>query len=228
MSQSFSSSSVVGSPSAQNQNFLSPQQQAQNQQAMELWKKTTRVFLSDGNQRITPSGLAIQILASDMSLFKHIDLSSAYTNHALSLRSTAASALLRPIPGPFKPSGKNVLTISVNGRRLAPRAIADNAAQPSENGMSDDTPSHNSDEADRDEAGMIATLAKNASYVFDVPLAFGLNVVDMEVLVAEWRADSLLSENADQQVPPAQPAMANGQPLATKVYTLLLTRQQQQ
>ncbi|KAJ2505610.1 hypothetical protein IWW47_001971, partial [Coemansia sp. RSA 2052] len=228
MSQSFSSSSVVGSPSAQNQHFLSSQQQVQNQQAMELWKKTTRVFLSDGNQRITPSGLAIQILASDMSLFKHIDLSSVYTNHALSLRSTAASALLRPVPGPFKPSGKNVLTISVNGRRLAPRAIADNAAQPSENSMSDDTPSHNSDEADRDEAGMIATLAKNATYVFDVPLAFGLNVVDMEVLVAEWRADSLLSENADQQVPPAQPAMANGQPLATKVYTLLLTRQQQQ
>ncbi|KAJ2747534.1 hypothetical protein GGI20_000359 [Coemansia sp. BCRC 34301] len=228
MPQSFLLSGVAGSPGAQNQNPMTPQQQAQNQQAMDLWKKTTRVFQTDGNQRIIATGPAIQILASDMSLFKHIDLSGVYTNHALSLRSTVTSALLRPVPGPFKLSGKAVLSISVNGRRLSPRVIADSAAQPSENGMSDDTPSHNSDETDKDEAGVVAALAKNANYVFNVPLVFGLNVVDMEVLAAEWQADALLSDNTDQQVPPAQPAMTNGQLLATKVYTLLLTRQQQQ
>ncbi|KAJ2873263.1 hypothetical protein GGH93_003369 [Coemansia aciculifera] len=227
MPHSYSSSGVAGSPSAQNQNFLTPQQQAQNQQAMELWKKATRVFQTDGNQRILATGPAIQILASDMSLFKHIDLSGVYSNHALSLRSTATSALLRPVPGPFRPSGKTVLTISVNGRRIVPRILPDSVAQPSENGMSDDTPSHGSDEAEKDEAGTLSMLAKNANYAFDLPLVPGLNVVDMEVLAAEWQVDALLSESADQQVPPAQPPMANGQPLATKVYTLLLTRQQQ-
>ncbi|KAJ2895367.1 hypothetical protein GGI21_005163 [Coemansia aciculifera] len=218
---------VAGSPSAQAQNFAN--MQAQNQQAAELWNKTTRVFLTDGNQRIVQASPGIQILASDMSLFKHIDLSGAYANHALSLRSTVTSALLRPVPGPFKASsGQTVLTLSINGRRLTPRAIGDNAVQPSENGMSDDTPSHNSDDADKDEAGMVAALAKNSGYAFEVPLAFGLNVIDMEVLAAEWRVDAMMSENADQQVPPAQPATANGQPQTTKVYTLLLTRQQQQ
>ncbi|KAJ2249416.1 hypothetical protein GGI13_004293, partial [Coemansia sp. RSA 455] len=226
MPHSYSSSGVAGSPGAQNQTFLTPQQQAQNQQAMELWKKATRVFQTDGNQRISPTGPAVQILTSDMSLFKHIDLSGAFSNHALSLRSTAANALLRPVPGPFRPSGKTVLTISVNGRRIVPRILPDTVAQPSENGMSDDTPSHGSDETDKDEAGMISALTKNANYAFDVPLAPGPNVIDMEVLADEWQVDALLSESADQQVPPAQPPMANGQPLATKVYTIMLTRQQ--
>ncbi|KAJ2793916.1 hypothetical protein H4S07_006906, partial [Coemansia furcata] len=167
MSQSYSSSGVAGSPSAQSQNFVTPQQQVQNQQALELWKKAARVFQTDGNQRISPTGPAIQILASDMSLFKHIDLSGVYSNHALSLRSTAANALLRPVPGPFRPSGKTVLTISVNGRRIVPRILSDGNGQPSENGMSDDTPSHGSDETERDETGVVSTLAKNANYAFD-------------------------------------------------------------
>ncbi|KAJ2029891.1 hypothetical protein IWW57_001444, partial [Coemansia sp. S610] len=227
ISQSLSASGVAGSPSALSQSFITPQQQAQNQQAIELWKKVTRVFQADGNLRILPTGPAIQILASDMSLFKHIDLSGVYTNHALSLRSTAVNALLRPVPGPFRPSGKTVLTISINGRRIVPRVFSEGVAQPSENGMSDDTPSHGSDEAEKDEAGLISALVKNANYAYEVPLAFGLNIIDMEVLADEWQVDALLSESADQQVPPAQSPVANGQPLATKTFTLLLTRQQQ-
>ncbi|KAJ2736110.1 hypothetical protein IW152_001055 [Coemansia sp. BCRC 34962] len=227
MPPSLSASGIAGSPSALTHGFITPQQQAQNQQTMELWKKVTRVFQADGNLRILPTGPAIQILASDMSLFKHIDLSGVYTNHALSLRSSAASALLRPVPGPFRPSGKTVLTISINGRRIVPRIFSEGVVQPSENGMSDDMPSHGSGDADKDEPGLVSALAKNANYAYDVPLALGLNIVDMEVLADEWQVDALLSESADQQVPPAQSPMANGQPLATKTFTLLLTRQQQ-
>ncbi|KAJ1961034.1 hypothetical protein GGI12_003476 [Dipsacomyces acuminosporus] len=242
-------------------NLTASQSQAQDanqQHAVELWKKASRVFVSHGNARITKS-LGIQIATPDLSLFMHLPLNALESNHAVKVPQSANSILLRPVPGPFNSNGKIVLTLAVNGRRCLPRLIPDNTANlaGSNSGMVEDTPSHMSDDTDKEastEAGALAksagyagmvedtpshmsddtdkeasteagALAKSAGYAYEVPLLTGLNIVDLEVSAAEWKADAPTSEHSDQQVPPAAPAADSpSAKTAMKHYLIFLTR----
>ncbi|KAJ2683559.1 hypothetical protein H4R19_006984, partial [Coemansia spiralis] len=108
-----------------------------------------------------------------------------------------------------------------------PRIIPDAAAPPSDNGMSDDTPSHTSDAADKDgdDAAAVAALAKSANYAFEVPLQRGLNVIETEVLASEWVPDAPTGDGADQQVPPGPATQPAAQKPLTRKFLLFLTRQ---
>ncbi|KAJ1934971.1 hypothetical protein EC988_008635 [Linderina pennispora] len=57
---------------------------------------------------------------------------------------------------------------------------------------------------DKDTQQRISALVKSSSYAYDVPLVTGVNVVNMEVSATEWCPESLVSDQSDQQVPPAQ------------------------
>ncbi|KAJ1730569.1 hypothetical protein LPJ61_002940 [Coemansia biformis] len=194
----------------------------QNQQMFELWTKSTRVFLTHGNARIE-KGLALQIATPNASMFMHISLREP--NHALRVPESASSVLIRPVPGPFNGSGKVLLSLGVNSRPCLPRIIPDAAAQPSDNGTSDDTPSHISDETDKDDLAAVAALVKSANYAFEVPLQLGMNVVETEVIASEWTPELAAGDGADQQVPPGPHAQHAAQKPTTKKYLLFLTRQ---
>ncbi|KAJ2748871.1 hypothetical protein IWQ56_007352, partial [Coemansia nantahalensis] len=195
---------------------------AQSQQMFELWTKATRVFLTHGNARIEKE-LALQIATPNASLFMHISLRDAH--HALQVPESASSVLIRPVPGPFNSAGKVLLSLGVNSRHCLPRIIPDAAAQPSDNGMSDDSPSHASDDADKDAAAAaVATLAKSANYAFEVPLQHGMNVIETEVIASEWVPEPLSGDGADQQVPPGLPVPPAAQKPPTRKFLLFLTR----
>ncbi|KAJ1906630.1 hypothetical protein LPJ81_001244 [Coemansia sp. IMI 209127] len=197
--------------------------QSQSQEAIELWRKSTSIFVSYGNQRIV-KGLAIQITTPDASMFMHVGLNSDESNHALQMPSSAKTVLLRPVPGPFSTSGKALLFISVNGRRFLPRVIPDSLNQKGEGSPGGDAPSHTSDEADKDDAGPVSLLAKSAGYAYEVVLQSGMNVVDIETLASEWQPEALFGDSGDQQVPPALTTQDAGQPQAKQHYSIFLTR----
>ncbi|KAJ1736611.1 hypothetical protein LPJ72_001236 [Coemansia sp. Benny D160-2] len=213
--------STMSSPTQSSSHVLG---QLQSQDAIELWKKSTRIFVSYGNQRIA-KGLAIQIATPNASMFMHVCLSSEESNHALQVPSSTMAVLLRPVPGPFNANGKVLLSLSANGRRLLPRVIPDSLNhQQGENSPGDDAPSHASDEVDKDDSGSTSLLAKSAGYAYEVALQSGMNVVDIEALASEWQPDALFGESGDQQVPPALPTQESGQKKATQHYSLFLTR----
>ncbi|KAJ1766937.1 hypothetical protein LPJ74_005638 [Coemansia sp. RSA 1843] len=197
--------------------------QPQSQDAIELWRKSTRIFVSHGNQRIM-KGLAIQIATPDASMFMHVGLNNDESNHALQMPSSAKTVLLRPVPGPFSASGKVLLSVSANGRRFLPRVIPDSLNQQSESSSGGDAPSHTSDEADKDDAGSVSLLAKSAGYAYEIVLQSGMNVVDIETLATEWQPEALFGDSGDQQVPPTSPTQDAGQKQATKHYSIFLSR----
>ncbi|KAJ1995405.1 hypothetical protein GGI26_001183 [Coemansia sp. RSA 1358] len=213
--------SPMASPTQATSQVLS---QPQNQQAIELWRKSTSIFISYGNQRIVKKSLGIQLATSDASMFMHLTLSDKETNHALQMPQSAKTVLLRPVPGPFSSSGKVLLSLLANGRRCLPRVIPDSLAQTNDNALSEETPSHASDEADKEDASTVTLLAKSAGYAYEISLQAGMNIVDIEVLAAEWRPESLLGDAGDQQVPPATPTQAATQKQATQRYSIFLTR----
>ncbi|KAJ1945037.1 hypothetical protein GGF37_001899 [Kickxella alabastrina] len=196
---------------------------APNQQLLEAWKKSTRVFLTHGNARISKE-LGIQLAAPDSSLFMHISLGGIDTNHALSVPRSANSILLRPVPGPYSANGKIIVMVSANGSRQQPREISDSNAQPSDNGLAEDTPSMASEEADKDDSQAVGALIKSANFAYEVPLQTGMNFIDIEVLTSEWRTDAFSGEGSDQQVPPALLPNSPNPAQTSKHYMFFLTR----
>ncbi|KAJ2553582.1 hypothetical protein EV175_002893 [Coemansia sp. RSA 1933] len=198
--------------------------QPQSQEALDLWRKSTSIFISYGNQRIA-KGLAIQITTPDASMFMHVSLNNDESNHALQMPSTAKTALLRPVPGPFSTNGKVLLSISVNGRRFFPRVIPDSISQKGEGSPDGNAPSHTSDEADKDDpSGPVSLLAKSAGYAYEIVLQSGMNVVDIETLASEWQPEALFGDSGDQQVPPTLTTQDAGQNQMTQRYSIFLTR----
>ncbi|KAJ1882877.1 hypothetical protein H4R99_002287 [Coemansia sp. RSA 1722] len=222
-----SSTSAVGQnghpPPGPNSGLTPTANAAQSQQALETWKKITRVFTTHGNSRISRD-LGIQFAAPDSSMFLHIALSDVESNHALCVPQSASSILLRPVPGPLN-NGKTLLVLSANGRRYLPRVIADNSAQLSDNGINEDSRSLASDDNEKDDAASIGALIRSANYAYEVPIQTGMNFVDVEVLVSDWKAETFLSDNnADQQVPPAQSPSTETLKQVSKHYMFFLTR----
>ncbi|KAJ1813732.1 hypothetical protein LPJ56_005071, partial [Coemansia sp. RSA 2599] len=185
-------------PPNANPGLASSANAVQSQQALEAWKKVTRVFITHGNSRIAKD-LGIQLATPDSSMFLHIPLNDVDSNHALCVPQSASTVLLRPTPGPLSSSGKTLLVLSANGRRYLPRVIADNSAQLSDNGINEDSRSLASDDNDKDDAASIGTLVRSANYAYEVPLQTGMNFIDVEVLVADWKPETFLGDNADQQ-----------------------------
>ncbi|KAJ1787239.1 hypothetical protein LPJ62_003450 [Coemansia sp. RSA 2167] len=195
-------------------------QQNLSQQMFEQWTKSTRVFLTHGNSRIE-RGCAMQLATPNASMFMHLALNDGDVNHAVQVPKSSSSVLIRPVPGPFTASGKALLALTVNGRACLPRIIPLDGAQASENGMSDDTPSHASDEADKDEMALV----KNSNYAYEVPLQVGMNAVGIEAVAAEWLPEHVSNDASDQQVPPGTPVSPDAQRSQTKHFLLFLTRQ---
>ncbi|KAJ1864440.1 hypothetical protein LPJ73_000285 [Coemansia sp. RSA 2703] len=219
-----SNGNAMNSPTTSQTPTVNP---AQAQQALEAWKKSTRVFTTHGNARITKE-LGIQVAASDSSMFLHIALNNVDCNHAISVSRSASSIILRPIPGPFSTGGKTLLVLSANGRRYLPRVICEkntnDSTQTSENGMSEGTPSLAGEENDKEDWAVTSNLAKSANYAYEVPLQVGMNSVDIEVLVSEWKPDTFLVEGSDQQVPPAQTPDSANQKQNSRHYLIFVTR----
>ncbi|KAJ2865049.1 hypothetical protein FB639_005148, partial [Coemansia asiatica] len=222
-----SSASAAGQnghpPSSANSGSTPNANAVQSQQALETWKKITRVFITHGNSRISRD-LGIQLATPDSSMFLHVSLSDIDSNHALCVPQSASTILLRPTPGPLNSNGKTLLVLSANGRRYLPRVIADSNAQLSDNGINEDSRSLASDDNERDESVSIGALVRSANYAYEVPLQTGMNFIDVEVLVADWKPETFLNDNTDQQVPPAQsPSTATPKPVS-KHYLFFLTR----
>ncbi|KAJ2361828.1 hypothetical protein H4S02_007091, partial [Coemansia sp. RSA 2611] len=196
----------------------------QSQQMFEQWKKATRVFLTHGNARIE-RGLALQLATPNASMFLHLSLKDSDVNHAVQVPKSSSSILIRPVPGPFNSSGKSLLTLVANSRPCLPRIIPIDGIQPSENGVSDDTPSHASDDTDKDDSATMAALTKSSGYAYEVPLQIGMNMIEIEAAASEWVAEAATGEYGDQQVPPDTLAAADGSKPPTKQYLLFLTRQ---
>ncbi|KAJ2823726.1 hypothetical protein IWW50_003649, partial [Coemansia erecta] len=204
---------------------VATQQQQQSQQMFEQWMKATRVFLTHGNARVE-RGLGFQLATPNASMFLHLALNDGDVNHALQVPKSSSSILIRPVPGPFNSSGKALLTLVANSRPCLPRIIPLDGTQPSEDGMGDGTPSHASDEADKDDSAAVAALVKSANYAYEVPLQPGMNMVVIETVASEWQPEAVSGDSSDQQVPPGTPMSADSQKSQTKQYLLFLTRQQ--
>ncbi|KAJ1725127.1 hypothetical protein LPJ53_000690 [Coemansia erecta] len=215
---------AVNSPTPSQAPAVNP---AQTQQALEAWKKSTQVFTTHGNARITKE-LGIQVAASDSSMFLHIALNDVDCNHAISVPRSASSIILRPIPGPFSAGNKTLLILSANGRRHLPRVICEKningSTQTSDNGMSESSPSLTGDENDKEDWATTSALIKSANYAYEVPLQVGMNSVDIEVLVSEWKPDTFLAEGPDQQVPPAQTPDSANHTQISRHYLIFVTR----
>ncbi|KAJ2802393.1 hypothetical protein H4R20_003295, partial [Coemansia guatemalensis] len=196
--------------------------QQQSEQMLRLWKKATQVFLTHGNARIE-KGIAIQLATPNATMFMHISLNDA--NHALQVPAATDRILIRPVPGPFSSTGKTLLSLTANSRACQPRMIPDSEQQAADSTASDETHSHSSDDAEKDEMAAVTALTKSANYAFEVPLNSGTNIINMEVLASEWLSGPVASEGSDQQVPPGAPAPSTGQGQQTKQFMIFLTRQ---
>ncbi|KAJ2080407.1 hypothetical protein H4R24_003106 [Coemansia sp. RSA 988] len=196
--------------------------QQQSEQMLKLWKKATQVFLTHGNARIE-KGIALQLATPNATMFMHISLKDA--NHALQVPASTDHVLIRPVPGPFSSTGKALLSLSANSRACHPRIISDNEQQATDSITSDETHSHSSDDAEKDEMAAVTALTKSANYAFEVPLNSGTNVIEIEALASEWLSGSVASEGTDQQVPPGAPAPPASHGQQTKKFMIFLTRQ---